>query len=455
MDARFAIDTGRVAADDSGRRARDAAAVAFTLPRITITGERRVGGVAVALVAVHLVADMFVSPEPGVGWRGHVVPGVAAAAALGVAFLVVCRGRAGIAAAAMIVLGTWSVVGAGIAATNAADGRLEIDDVSGLSLGIVGVMLIGVAAHVLWRTRRRDGRWLLRRVARVALAIVVAVWLVVPVAIAIVATHRPRGPVESVALGRPAHDVTLHTADGLSLRAAYVPSRNGAAVVLLPELSGTAEHARLLVRHGYGVLAVDMRGYGQSDGDPNAFGWAATGDVDAAIAYLSSRPEVRREAIAGLGLSVGGEVLLDAAAENAALRAVVSDGAGERSIRESLTRGIAAALVLPLQAVETAAVVALTGDLPPPGLQDVLPRIAPRSVLLVFAGRGGGGEDLNRTFASRAGEGMELWEIPEAKHVEGIRVRPAAYERRIVSFLDRALGVESASAPEAATAPHP
>ncbi len=211
----------------------------------------------------------------------------------------------------------------------------------------------------------------------------------------------------------------------------------------------------MLVRHGYGVLAVDMRGYGESDGDPNAFGWGATPDVDAAVAYVVSRPDVRPGAVAGLGLSVGGEILLEAAAGNAGLRAVVSDGAGERSIRESLTRGVSAALVLPLQAVETAAVAALTGDRPPPGLQDIVPRIAPRPVLLVFAGRGGGGEELNRTFGSRAGVGTELWEIPEAKHVEGIRARPAAYERRVVSFLDHALGVDPSTDPSGVSSGSP
>ena len=31
----------------------------------------------------------------------------------------------------------------------------------------------------------------------------------------------------------------------------------------------------MLVRHGYGVLLFDRRGEGESNGDPNEFGWAA------------------------------------------------------------------------------------------------------------------------------------------------------------------------------------
>ena len=406
-------------------------------------------------MTLHVFVDQFVSFEPGVVWRDHVVPGAVAAAVVGLSFAIARCGRAGLVASTVVVLGVWSLIGAGVAIANAASGRLRFDDATGLALGVAGVALIAFGAHVLWRTRRRDGRWLLRRTGRLALAALVAVWLVVPVSVAIVATHRPRGEVERVDLGRSAREVTLRTADRLSLRAAYVPSRNGAAVVLFPDRAGTAAHARMLVRHGFGVLSVDMRGYGESDGDPNAFGWAATPDVDAAVTYLVSRPAVRRGAVAGLGLSVGGEVLLEAAASNTELRAVVSDGAGERSIRESLTRGVSAALVLPLQAVQTAAVAALSGELPPAGLQDIVPRIAPRPVLLVFAGRGGGGEELNRTYGSRAGAGTELWEIPEARHAEGIRARPAAYERRVVSFLDRALGVDASTDPSGSTTAGP
>ncbi len=118
----------------------------------------------------------------------------------------------------------------------------------------------------------------------------------------------------------------------------------------------------MLVRHGYGVLALDMRGYEASEGDPNAFGWGSAADVDAAVAWLARRPEVRRGAIGGLGLSVGGEVMIEAAARNPRLRAVVSDGAGERSVRETLVRGPRAIAAVPSQAVLTAA---LTPCCPP------------------------------------------------------------------------------------------
>ena len=91
----------------------------------------------------------------------------------------------------------------------------------------------------------------------------------------------------------------------------------------------------MLVRHGYGVLLFDRRGEGESDGDPNALGWAGDRDLDAAIAFLQDRADVDPGRIGGIGLSVGGEMLLDRAADATALRAVVSDGAGIRSVREA------------------------------------------------------------------------------------------------------------------------
>ena len=92
----------------------------------------------------------------------------------------------------------------------------------------------------------------------------------------------------------------------------------------------------MLARHGYGALLFDRRGEGESDGDPNVFGWAGEKDIRAAVEFLRSRPEIDPDRIGGLGLSVGGEMMIEAAAESDGLKAVVSEGAGIRSIREAL-----------------------------------------------------------------------------------------------------------------------
>ena len=130
----------------------------------------------------------------------------------------------------------------------------------------------------------------------------------------------------------------------------------------------------------------------------NAFGWGATTDIDAAVAWLQRRPDVQQGRIGGIGFSVGGEQMLEAAAENTGLRAVVAEGAGERSVHEALMRGPRGWFSLPTAAVQTAALSVLSDTMPPPSLEDVAARIAPRPIFLIYAGRGAGGEDLNPAF---------------------------------------------------------
>ena len=132
-------------------------------------------------------------------------------------------------------------------------------------------------------------------------------------------------------------------------------------------------------------------------------------------------------------------MMLQAAASNTGLRAVVSEGAGVRSVREHLLRGPRGWFSLPEAAVQTAAVAVLSGTAPPPSLADLVPRIAPRPLFLIYAGHGGGGEELNPDYYRAASTPKTLWKIPEAGHVGGFQARPREYEERVTRFFDRAL----------------
>jgi uncharacterized protein len=394
---------------------------------------------AVALVALHASVDSFLAPEPGTRAGDHVLRGVASLAVLALAAVAYPRLRPGGRAALAATLGALALEGAALAIADARAVGVRGEDWTGFLLLPVGVLLVGHAGVTLWRSRKPGRLRHLRRAGIAVACLLAAYWLVTPVAIAILATHRPRSPVESVSLGRPYEEVTIRTEDNLDLAAWYVPSRNGAAIVTYPVRRGAVEHARMLVRHGYGVLLLDARGYDGSEGDPNVFGWDGARDVKAAVDWLETRPDVADGSIGGLGLSVGGEVLLTAAASDSRIRAVASDGAGVRSVREHLLRGPAGWLSLPEVAVQTAAVAVLSGQSPPPSLADLVPRIAPRPLLLVYAGRGGGGEELAPDYFDAARAPKAVWKIPEATHVGGIRARPREYEERLTGFFDHAL----------------
>jgi uncharacterized protein len=245
--------------------------------------------------------------------------------------------------------------------------------------------------------------------------------------------------VTAVDLGRSYERVGFTTADGLRLAGWYVPSRNRAAVIVFPGRSGTVRHARVLARNGYGVLLFDRRGEGESEGDINLYGWDGEPDLLAAIAFLSARPEVDAERIGGLGLSVGGELLLQTAAETSGLRAVVSEGAGVRSLAEHLqTPGLGKVQRwLSPEFVQTAAVAVLSNRPPPPDLAELVRRVAPRSVLLIRALDGHPDEVLNQVYAANAR--AALWELESGGHTGALTAQPREYERRVVGFFDRAL----------------
>jgi hypothetical protein len=91
------------------------------------------------------------------------------------------------------------------------------------------------------------------------------------------------------------------------------------------------------------------------------------------------------------------------------------------------------------ETVVTAGLTLFSDSPPPPLLHDIVGRIAPRPVFLIWATHGVDTEALSPGFYRAAGEPKTLWEVPEAKHTQAIRARPAEYERRVVGFLDHAL----------------
>lgn len=404
-----------------------------------VAGALPVFAAAVALVALHAVTDAFLAPEQGTRWSDHLVPGLATLAVLAGAVVAFRLGRPGLRAALALVLGALALEGAVLAALDARDAGVRGDDWTGFALVPAGAALCLLGAALLWRSRKPGRLRRLRRVGLVLAALLGAYWVVAPLALSIAATHRPRQPVAPAVLGRPYEQVTLLAPDGLRLAAWYVRSRNGAAVVSYPTRKGKLAQARLLIRHGYGVLLLDARGYDGSDGASNMFGWGQAEDIDAAVAWLGRQPDVERRRIGGIGFSVGGEVMLEAAATNPELRAVVSEGAGIRSVREELLFGSHGLPAIPAQAVQTAALAVLSGARPPQSLDRLVRRIAPRPVFLIYAEHGGGGEGLNERYYRAAGEPKLLWRVEGAGHTGGYQADPAGYERRVVGFFDLAL----------------
>jgi pimeloyl-ACP methyl ester carboxylesterase len=398
----------------------------------------------VGLIAAHILDDSFLQPEPGTSARDHLLSGLVPALALLVAAWAYPRLRPGIRATLALLLGLFGLVAGGAeAGYHFATVGVSGDDYTGLLAVLGGLMLVSLGVVQLWRTRRlyesRRRRYFRRSLVAIA-ALVVGFEIVFPTLFAYGYTHFGRSFVPHAQLGVSYEDVTFKTSDGLTLAGWYVPSRNRAAVIVLPASgrSGPQEHVRMLARHGYGVLIFDPRGTGQSEGDP--YRWGGERDVKAALDYLRGRPDVDPARIGGLGLSLGGELMLQTAGETDALKAVVSEGAGIRSIREQMLKsGTAKWLTAPFWATQTATIALFSNHAPPPNLKDLVARVSPRPLFLIYSGRPLGGEELNEQFYAAAGQPKTLWKIADAGHTGGLGAHPAQYERRVVNFFDHAL----------------
>ena len=396
------------------------------------------------VMALHVVDDSLVQPAAGTSRLDHLASGLVPVLVLAALAVAWPRIRPGWQAFVAIPLGAVLVVaGATGAGYHAVSAGPSGSDLTGLATIPAGLLLVGLGLTLLWTSRRRDDhpawRWS-RRLLMLSLVPVVGTYLVLPVGLAWLATHSISHTVPAAHLGAPHEDVTLHTSDGLDLAGWYVPSRNGAAVIAFPGRGGPQKHTRLLVEHGYGVLLFDRRGEGDSEGESNLFGWGGEKDIDAAVDFLEDRPDVDPDRIGGIGLSVGGELMLEAAAESGRLDAVVSEGAGTRSLGEELEELSTGELLLglPSLVVKTGAVSVFSNTPPPPKLTDLMPQVEV-PVLLIWAPNGGNLEIMNPEYRRLAGGPASIWRIDDAMHIQGVTAHPAAYERRVVGFFDDTL----------------
>ena len=401
--------------------------------------------IGLALIALHVLDDSFVQPQPGTSPGDHVVSTLVPLGLLGLAAWAYPRLRGGRRGALALALGILGIAGGIEGFHYAREVGPSDDDFTSLLCWPAGLLLLGTGAVTLWRTRRTDGSLLRRCVRRVALgaAGVFVAALVAVSGLAYVTTHVGRAVVPENDLRAAYEDVKFTTSDGLELEGWYIPSRNGAAVISFPGRKGPQRQARMLARHGYGVLLFDRRGEGESEGAPNSWGWGGDRDVKAAIDFLQRRPDVEPDRIGGIGLSVGGEMMIETAAETDDLAAVVSDGAGARSTTEDMDQDDPAigkwTFGLAMSAAKTAAVAVTSNQAPPANLKDLAAKVE-QPMLLIAAPNAPTGEKLNRGYHAAAGENSALWELPESDHVGGQEARPAEYERRVVGFFDRALG---------------
>lgn len=284
-------------------------------------------------------------------------------------------------------------------------------------LAVVAAGVLGIAALIAWRSYRSLHSMLMEAGAPSDLL-----------------TH----PEQTGVAGLQA--VTFTTDDGLNIAGWYVKPANGAAIILThgtwSDRSARLAELRLLAAAGYGVLAFDWPGLGQSQGEIRWNGQARRA-LTAAIDWLSGQPGVDANRIGGLGFSIGGYLMMQVAADDRRLRAVVVESPSpdfNRYVRHHSRWGFVGEWGGRMALRDT--------DLLAPAKQplQLINRIAPRPLLLIV-----GTNDSNvppemvHWLFDAAKEPKELWIIEGASHGDYAAVAANEYTRRLAGFFAASL----------------
>ena len=248
----------------------------------------------------------------------------------------------------------------------------------------------------------------------------------------------------------PHEDVEALAADRSTLRGWFwaAPSPTASAVLLVhgggADRRSMLKYATFIREAGYAVAAFDLRDHGTSDGDRRGltFGHRESQDVEAQVAWLERRGYDR---IAVLGDSVGAASAIEAAARDHRIDAVIAQN-GYADF-EDFVADILADRGAPRF---FGRLVALACERTWPGParnvrpEDTIALLAPRPVLVLQ----GADDELCKTphaerLYAAAQEPKELYVMPGARHATLWNTDPAAFEKRVLSFLAKALPVEA------------
>ena len=201
------------------------------------------------------------------------------------------------------------------------------------------------------------------------------------------------------------------------------------------------ELAEVFTHSGYGVLLMDIRAHGESDGEVLQFGGDEAEDVVAAATYLQTRGDVDPERIGVLGWSLGAQVAILGAARTDLVKAVVadapcctvfSDWPSPQTLNDWLWK--------PYDLAFHSFLRLHTGVRDPVPVGEAVGQIAPRPILLIGTGNTAGLEARSiQEKYDQAGEPKEMWIIPEAGHIQGFKVRPEEYGEKVTAFFDASL----------------
>ena len=240
----------------------------------------------------------------------------------------------------------------------------------------------------------------------------------------------------------PFEDVTVTNPDGQKLVGWFIPSDNGAVIIMQHGYKSTRaemlNEAEMMHRHGYGALITSIRAHDYSEGQLITFGKYEVQDMESWYQYLLTRPDIDPQKIGILGNSFGGMLAIQYAAQNKNIKAVVADSAFS-SLNDTVATSVKHFTGLPEFPFVPLIVFWAEQET---GFKSAdidgtkwITEISPRPVFLMQ-----GGVDTVISVSSgqklydAAGEPKELWFDPALGHVEFDSERASEFEARVAAF---------------------
>ncbi len=295
---------------------------------------------AIALIALHVIDDNFLQPQPGTSPGDHLVSGLVPLALLGLAAWAYPRLRGGRRGALALFLGPLGIA-TGIEAFHyTRELGASGDDFTGLLAIPAGLVLIGLGAVTLWRTRRTEGSLWWRYPRRALLAVAGAARRDdgrLPGRPRLRhharrARRRAAGPPRRRAREREVRDQRRARARGLVRPVEERRRRDRVPRSQRP--AGARRGCSPATATACCCSTAAARARARASPTPGAGAAARTSRPRSSSS--SAGPTSTRTGSARIGLSVGGEMLIETAAETDELAAVVSEGAGARSTTEDM-----------------------------------------------------------------------------------------------------------------------
>jgi fermentation-respiration switch protein FrsA (DUF1100 family) len=250
--------------------------------------------------------------------------------------------------------------------------------------------------------------------------------------------------------GMDYEEVTVKSADAYqyTLHGWFIPAdpenRNGAVVMIQHgykvDRTDALLDAQKLHRSGYAVLVTSIRSHDLNEGEVISFGKHEMKDLQAWYNYLLERDDVDLDKIGILGISMGGMLSIQYAAENPNIKAVVTHSAPS-SLDDTV--GTSVPYFTKLPAFPLVDIIVFwgerKGDFETSDIDATvwIQEISPRPVLLMQ-----GGSDVavspesgHRLYEAANGPKL-LWYEPALDHTQHDEAYPELYEERVCSFYD-------------------